>query len=118
MYRVVAGLDTEESAPGYKGITVKPLTGNGLTLADATLETPYGKARSAWKKEGNVFNLTVEIPANSSAIIFIPAAESGKVTESGKPLETASGLRIMESVGGFVKVKAGSGQYQFTVGGD
>jgi len=118
MYRVVAGLDTDESAPGYKGITVKPLTGNGLTLADATLETPYGKARSAWKKEGNVFNLTVEIPANASAIIFIPAAESGKVTESGKPLETASGLRIMESGGGFVKVKAGSGQYQFTVGGD
>ncbi|MFZ9982478.1 MAG: family 78 glycoside hydrolase catalytic domain [Cyclobacteriaceae bacterium] len=118
MYRVVAGLDTDESAPGYKGITVKPLTGNGLTLADATLETPYGKARSGWKKEGNVFNLTVEIPANASAIIFIPAVESAKVTESGKSLETASGLTIMESGGGFVKVKAGSGQYQFTVAGD
>ena len=33
MYRVVAGLDTYEDAPGYKHIKIKPHIGGGLTNA-------------------------------------------------------------------------------------
>ena len=118
MYRVAAGLDTEESAPGYKGITVKPLIGKGLNSADASLETPYGKARSAWKKESGRIEFMVEIPANTTSTISIPAKNSGLVTESGKSIENAPGLQVLDTNGGFVRVRAGSGTYQFVISGD
>ena len=118
MYRVAAGLDTEESSPGYKQITIKPLIGKGLNSADASLQTMYGKARSAWKVEAGKIDFQVEIPANTSATISIPAKSPMAVTEGGKPLETAPGLQILGSDQGYIKVKAGSGVYQFVITGD
>ncbi|MFZ9505205.1 MAG: alpha-L-rhamnosidase C-terminal domain-containing protein, partial [Cyclobacteriaceae bacterium] len=118
MYRVVAGLDTEESGPGYKKITVKPLIGKGLNSADASLETLYGKARSSWKREGAVTEFTIEIPANTTATIFLPAKNSSSITESGKAIETAEGLKMGGSEGNFVRIQAGSGNYQFRINGD
>jgi alpha-L-rhamnosidase len=118
MYRVVAGLDTEESGPGYKKITVKPLIGKGLNSADASLETLYGKARSSWKREGAVAEFNIEIPANTTATIFLPAKNSSSITESGKAIENAEGLKMGGSEGNFVRIQAGSGNYQFRINGD
>ncbi|RYZ29613.1 MAG: alpha-L-rhamnosidase, partial [Sphingobacteriales bacterium] len=73
MYRVVAGMDTPDSLPGYKQITIKPHMGGGLNDVAATYETNYGKLSSQWKIEDGKFRMSVEIPANTRAKIFIPA---------------------------------------------
>src|SRR6185295_7863043 len=52
MYRVVAGIDTDEDRPGYKRIRIKPHPGGSLTFANADLMTYYGKISSHWKVEG------------------------------------------------------------------
>jgi alpha-L-rhamnosidase len=80
MYRVVAGIDTKEDAPGYKGIVIRPVIGGGLTGATAEYDTYYGKIRSSWKMVGDVVQLDVEIPANTRATIHVPG---GEVTEVG-----------------------------------
>src|SRR5688500_9861654 len=49
MYRVVAGLDTEEDAPGYKTIQSKQHLGRNLPHAAAALQSYYGKTSSGWK---------------------------------------------------------------------
>jgi len=115
MYRVIAGLDTYDSLPGYKQIQVKPHLGGGLTEVDAGYETNYGKLRSAWKIVNGKFNLVVEIPANTTARIFIPASAPGSITESGKALNTIADLKITGKDGEYVIVEAGSGNYNFSV---
>lgn len=73
MYRVVAGIDMDPSVPAYKKIRIKPQPGGDLTYAKASLETGYGKIGVDWKiKEGKFF-MDVEIPANTTAEIFVPA---------------------------------------------
>ena len=52
MYRVMAGLDIDEAAPGYKHILVQPQPGGGFTSARAELMTQYGSALSGWKLDG------------------------------------------------------------------
>jgi alpha-L-rhamnosidase len=115
MYRVVAGIDTDEKAPGYKGIIIKPHPGGGLTKASANFESNYGRIASSWQVTGNSMEFRVEIPANTTAVIYIPASSADAVSEGGKKLSALKDLEVMSVENGTVAVKAGSGNYQFVV---
>jgi alpha-L-rhamnosidase len=113
MYRVMAGLS--EDAPGYKKIKIMPHIGKGITSAEADLETYYGKASSAWQVQNNELVLSVEVPANTSASIFIPATNVEAITEGGNKLSESKELKIAGREGEYIRVEAGSGKYIFKV---
>lgn len=113
MYRTITGLDTDEAGPGYKQIVIKPQPGGGFTSANASLQTYYGLIRSGWKKEADKLTMTVEVPANTTATIYVPATNPSAVQEGGKSL-TAAGITATSAVPGYVKLTVGSGNYQFT----
>lgn len=125
LYRVVAGLDTEESAPGYREIRIQPHPGPGLTSARAELETPYGRVVSAWNIENESVTLEVEIPANTWATIhfpFLPGVPyqvvffENTLLNFSPPDESRPGSRELapgvEWAGRGV-VRIGSGRYRF-----
>ncbi|MVM29629.1 Bacterial alpha-L-rhamnosidase [Spirosoma sp. HMF4905] len=116
MYRTITGIDTDETDPGYKHTIIKPQPGGGLTSASASLQTYYGTVRSSWKKEADKLSFTVEIPANTTATIYVPAKNAEAVLESGKSL-SAAGLTAAGSGPGYVVLKIGSGVYNFTSSG-
>ena len=72
MYRVTSGIDTDPDGAGYKKIIIKPTVGGKLTYANASYQTPYGKLISNWKIEGETFFLDVEVPANTTATVYVP----------------------------------------------
>ncbi|MCC6679665.1 MAG: glycoside hydrolase family 78 protein [Phycisphaeraceae bacterium] len=72
MYERVAGLAPDPEQPGYKHIIVRPVPGGGLTHAAAELQTLYGRAVSAWRREGADFKLQVVVPPNTSATVTLP----------------------------------------------
>lgn len=115
MYRTVVGLDTYTDGPGYKHIKVMPHTGEGLTNASASLQTYYGELSSGWKTENGTFTMDVEIPANTTASIFVPAASADAVTENGAALSSIKDITIAGSSEGYIEIKAGSGKYHFEV---
>jgi alpha-L-rhamnosidase len=59
-------------APGYRVVLVRPTIPKGLDWAEATMETPQGKARSAWRIEGGKLRMTVTIPMNSTGEVWVP----------------------------------------------
>jgi len=113
MYRVAAGL--REGAAGYKEIIVQPHPGGDFTYMTANLKTGYGNAASHWKIAGNQLIMEVEIPVNTTATIYIPAASADKITESGKALSASKDITVAGKEGEYVVVKAGSGKYVFVV---
>jgi alpha-L-rhamnosidase len=113
MYRVVAGLDTYDDAPGYKHIKIKPHIGGGLTNASASLQTYYGKATSGWKVEGNKIILDIEIPANTKATVLIPVSNAEMVKENGMPL--SKDIQVTSGEDGSIGLKIGSGKYHFEI---
>jgi alpha-L-rhamnosidase len=115
MYRVMAGLDTDPAAPGYKRIIIKPQLTEKITSAAADLETPFGKAASHWQRENGQLKMDVVIPANSSATVFIPSKTAADVMESGRSLSQSKDVRQRGVENGYVVVELGSGQYRFTV---
>jgi alpha-L-rhamnosidase len=111
MYRVVAGIDTKADGPGYKQIVIKPHPGGNFTYANADYETNYGKVSSHWKIDGANFLLDVEVPANTTATIYVPVKDNSIVNEDGAVVNTP----VIKSAAdeNYKVVMVGSGNYHF-----
>ncbi len=112
MYRVMAGLDTEESGPGYKQISIRPQLGGGFTQVSASLDTYYGKVGSSWQINENVLQMDIEIPANTSATLWIPSGKKETLREAGNLMDAAK-FAIQKD--GSITVQLGSGNYHFEI---
>ena len=116
LYQVVAGIEIDTDAPGYKRVLIQPQPGGGLTYAHATLDSIYGPIQSKWKLENDNFHLSVTIPANTEGIVRIPARSVDEISEQGESLSQVDGVREVRQEGDTVIVTVGSGEYNFNVG--
>lgn len=114
MYRVMAGIELDESAPGYKHILIQPRPGGGFTSVKASHETPYGKVASAWTRTDGRLELAVEVPPNTRATVRLPRAQLVSVTEAGSPLVDGNGIGGRRQDGDDAVVEVGSGRYRFS----
>jgi alpha-L-rhamnosidase len=55
----------------------------------------------------------VTIPANTSATIYLTAAEGTKITESGRPLAEVKEVKLPRTQEGRAVIEVGSGTYYF-----
>jgi alpha-L-rhamnosidase len=113
MYSVLAGLDVDAAAPGYKHIVIAPQPGGGFTSARASHESPYGPVSVAWNLVQGTLAMTVEVPPNTTATVHIPHATLAKVTEGGKPLTPGNGIVAARQDGTAAVVEVSSGKYWF-----
>jgi hypothetical protein len=74
-----------------------------------TYRSPQGLIRSEWANEGDRFDLTVEIPANTSATVCVPVTES--------ELQPPPHARFLRSEDGYSVYRVGSGVYTFASAG-
>eukprot|EP01137_Pigoraptor_chileana_P015330 Opistho-2@71102 len=112
MYRVMVGLDTYEDGTGYKHSKIQPHIGGGFTNAAASLQTYYGKLSNSWKVTGDQLLMEVEVPANTTATVFVPAKSADAITESGTAITQSKDIKLLETKEGAVKLSLGSGKYQ------
>ncbi|MBZ0295403.1 MAG: alpha-L-rhamnosidase, partial [Anaerolineae bacterium] len=103
LYSTVAGIEIDPDQPGYKHIILRPQPGGGLTHASGRLNSPYGEIRSAWEINKGQIRLAVQIPANTSATVYLPAEDGQALALNGRPVQ------------GLVQ-KLAAGQYEFVIG--
>ena len=114
MYENVGGLKLDESNPGYKHTLIQPQPAAYITHATSEHESMYGKIKSAWILDKQQFELSVDIPANTTATIILPNAAGQEVRENGQLLNAVKGITAQETMGADIKLEVGSGQYQFS----
>ncbi|HMP81383.1 MAG TPA: family 78 glycoside hydrolase catalytic domain [Verrucomicrobiota bacterium] len=88
-------------------------TGAGLDFVRASYRTMHGEISSEWKRTGKQLNWTIRIPANTTARVFVPSEANSAVSEGGKPVEQAAGLRVVGRDGDFLLCEAVAGLYRF-----
>jgi alpha-L-rhamnosidase len=115
LYTVVAGLRIDEARPGYRHALVQPRPGGGLTYAQATLETGYGRLACHWQLKDNIFALYVTIPANTTATIILPGPQVEEVYEGDQPLIEAEGIKTIQTDHQNTMIEIGSGSYDFSL---
>ena len=107
----IGGIRTD--TPAYKHIIIAPQPGGKLTSAQASYDSIHGRIATAWKKDGEKFTLDVTIPANTTATVHVPAREGASVTENGRPLAQAEGVKFLRSEAGCAVLAIESGSYHF-----
>ena len=113
LYRVVAGLDTDPSAPGYRRAIVRPRPGGGLGWAYAAHQTMLGEYTAGWSQSEGRMRVAVTVPANGHAEVHLPNMQLAHVYESDIPLTAAPGCHHARQAGDDVIVEIGSGDYRF-----
>jgi alpha-L-rhamnosidase len=101
------------ASPGFKTIRVEPVIRNGLTWAKTSYDSIHGKIATDWKLDGNRLALEVVVPVNTTATVCVPAKDQAGVTESGKPVAQAQGVKFLRQENGQAVFEVGSGTYQF-----
>lgn len=81
LYRRVAGIEAQK--PGYKHFKIEPVPGDELTFAKGSVETPYGRIVSEWKREGDKFSVHAEVPVGSQCTLKLPDG-TAEILESGR----------------------------------
>lgn len=113
LYEDLAGIRSDETEVGFKKIRMNPSFVNGLDSVNASFESPYGTITSNWKKEAGDLLWQVNVPANTTAVLSIPASSASNVTEGGRPASSAEGVRFTGQQKGRVAFELGSGMYNF-----
>lgn len=112
MYRVIAGINTDENSPGFHKIIISPHPGGKLSSAQAELETLYGKVKSAWSIDNGIFTLDVIVPPNTTAEILLPSVTE-QITEGGLDINTIKEITGIQKIGNDEHLNVGSGTYHF-----
>jgi alpha-L-rhamnosidase len=96
MYRNMAGINSDASAPGYKKILIAPKPGAKISSTSAELNTPYGIVSSSWTVDNGLMKLDVVVPANTTATVILPASALKDGKETSNKAEIGSGTYHFE----------------------
>jgi alpha-L-rhamnosidase len=88
LYEYVAGIRLDPERPGYEHVLIAPEPGP-LEWARATYSSVRGPITSAWRQDGDTFQLDVEIPANVTATVVLPGGERHEVGSGRRSFTTA-----------------------------
>ncbi|OIN58688.1 glycoside hydrolase family 78 protein [Arsenicibacter rosenii] len=113
-YEHLAGIQSAPDAPAFKTIVMKPELPAGLNAVKAAYRSPYGQIVSDWKREKNSFSWNITIPANTKALVHIPAQDAGRVLEGGRKAGSAAGIKLVKTGAGRAVFEVGSGTYRFS----
>lgn len=105
-YRSLLGINP--AAPGFEKVVIKPQPAGDLTWAKGSYESVRGAIGSDWKIEGGKFTLSVIIPANSTAEVWVPASANSPVYEGSRS------VAAQRYEHGYAVVNIGSGSYVFS----
>jgi alpha-L-rhamnosidase len=115
-YECVAGISPDAETPGFKKIILNPGMFNEIKWEKCSYNSPYGTIKSDWQSERGLFKWHVTVPANTNAILYIPAGSEMQVKEGGKTASKVPGIRFLGNEDGRSLFEIGSGDYNFSVG--
>ncbi len=115
-YSGLGGISQSKTSVAYKEVVIKPEMVGDLTWVKTSYQSPYGEIRSDWEKSGTTIKMNVTIPANSTALVYIPIVAGSVIKEGGNDISTVKEIEVIAEENGRKILKVGSGTFQFTSG--
>ncbi len=78
-YKGPGGINPAPDAVGFDKILIRPQPVGGLTWVKSSYESVRGKIVSDWTRDGNKFDLTVQIPVGATATVILPNGKTNSI---------------------------------------
>ncbi|UAL12617.1 alpha-L-rhamnosidase [Caulobacter segnis] len=114
LFGALAGVTVDFAAEPNRVITVAPKPVGTVNGASATYRSTLGEVKSAWRREGGVIALDVDVPAGARATVLLPTSRPDKALEAGRPAAKSQGVIAARSVKQGLEMIVGSGAYRFS----
>jgi alpha-L-rhamnosidase len=106
----LAGIREAEGSTQYRDLVIKPRLVGDLTSVQGSYMSPQGLIRSEWVKDVDRFDLLVEVPANTTAEVWVPRLYKNNVSVPKR-------AEFLRSEDGYDVYHVGSGVYTFANAG-
>jgi alpha-L-rhamnosidase len=120
IYRTMVGINPDENNPGFQNTVIHPqppLPGGPITNAWASFNSIHGAIVASWTCTTNSSStnlaLTLTVPANVTASVYIPSTVWGNITEGGVPAANSPGVFYYQTTNSSTLFEIGSGTYSF-----
>lgn len=113
-YKYLAGISYGNT--GFKNVDMQPHLLGDLKEVNASYDSERGRIASHWKLDDRAFSWDITVPANTTATVWVPAAETDIVTESGRAIpkdRVNTDVNWVYSDGKYQIFAVGSGTYRF-----
>lgn len=112
-YHWLGGIQPDPEAVGFDRIIIRPQVVEGLDWVRSSYHSVRGNIVSQWRREGDRFQLELEIPVNTTALVHLPASTGEQIKESGQPVSQSAGVQLVRADRGQMIYRVGSGRYSF-----
>jgi hypothetical protein len=116
LYRALGGIQQADHSVAFKNIVIEPEVVGDVKACQTSYDSPYGKIVCDWKGDGEKhFEMTVDIPCNTTATVYLPVGHKKSVSINNRALEYRQ-LDLFQKFGkNKAVVNVGSGRYRFVV---
>jgi alpha-L-rhamnosidase len=114
-YRKLAGLNADETQPGYRNIIFRPQPVGDISYVKYSTRTPYGSASINWRKENSSFYMTVTVPVGCMATVYLPLLSQSNVINKISESNIVNYVVLKEISNEFAIYNIKSGTYSFKV---
>lgn len=110
--RLLVGVEPIE--PGFRTVRVRPRIA-GLSSVSAEIPTVRGGIKVSVERDEMRYRLRCAIPANTTAMIHLPASDASQVSEGGRAASESDGVSFAGIDKGRSVFRVGGGTYDFSV---
>jgi len=107
-YQGLGGITPDPEHPGFARVIIRPQIVPDLSWVKAEYDTIRGTIASHWTLEEGHFQLTVTIPPNTTALVYVPAADPTRVKSPGGSL-----VKFSRMEGAYALFETASGRHRF-----
>lgn len=109
----LVGIRPDPEIPGFKNFIIKPAFIDNLDYAKGSHSSLYGQIESSWKRKGKALILEILIPANTTAVVHLPAKTEADLSVNENSLENEKHVTLLSIEKEEARISVLSGRYIF-----
>jgi alpha-L-rhamnosidase len=112
-FRWLGGIQPAVDAVGFDRMEIRPQVVSGLQWVKCSHRSIRGMIESNWSTTDTGVSFVFVIPPDTTALLELPARAADELTEGGRAVTDADGIKQLASGPTVRRLQVGSGRYQF-----
>jgi hypothetical protein len=115
-YAALGGIKQDENSVAFKSIVIEPEVVGDVNSCQTSYDSPYGMINCDWRLgDEHDFEMTVVIPCNTTATVYLPIGNNKTVSQNGIMLDYKELDMAQRSGKNKAMIQVGSGKHHFVV---